>query len=159
MFLGLLQQRLQVLLLPLVEAALNVVRQIHCEPFSRQLAAAKLFLTRGHCLPKLRHGGGVLQIVLLDLATVNRLAITLTQPMDQGLAGANTTVITVSRNYRPLDALKQTLVLVERTLDQIEALASQAFGFRAFTSSHSYAQADYAAHGLRSLSVRDEAKG
>src|SRR2546425_1134694 len=76
--------------------------------------AAKLFHTRGHCLLKLRHGAGAFQIVLLDLATVNRLAIALAQPMDQGLAGANTTVITVSRNYRPLlDALKQTLVLVE----------------------------------------------
>src|SRR5438128_8593449 len=124
MFLGLLQQRLQLLVLLLIEAALDIVRQVHGEPFSRQLAAAKLFLTRGHCLPKLRHGAGAFQIVLLDLATVNRLAIALTQPLDQGLAGANATVITVSRNYQPLDALKQTLVLVERTLGQIEALTS-----------------------------------
>src|SRR5439155_19037850 len=97
-------------------------------PFSRQLAAAKLFLTSAHCLLKLRHSAGAFQIVLLNLATVHRLAIALAQPMDQGLAGANATVITVSRNYRPLlDALPQTLVLVERTLDQIEALTSQTF--------------------------------
>src|SRR2546430_1889321 len=148
------------MLLPLVEAALDVLRQIHCKPFSRQLAAAELFHTRSHGLLKLRHGAGAFQIVLLNLATIDGLAIALTQPMDQGLAGANATVITVSRNYRPLlDALKQTLVLVERTLDQIEAFTSQTFGFRAFTRYHSYPQADYAAHGLRSLSVRDEAEG
>src|SRR5881397_1654506 len=146
MFLGLLQQRLQLLLLLLIEAALDIVRQVHGEPFSRQLAAAKLFHTRGHCLLKLRHGAGAFQIVLLDLATVNRLAFALMQPMDQGLTGANATVITVSRDYRPLlEPLKQTLVLVERTLDQIEALTSQTLGFSTIASSDSDTQANYAA--------------
>ena len=150
MFLGLLQQRLQVMLLPLVETALDVLRQIHGEPFSRQLAATELFHTRSHGLLKLRHDAGAFQIVWLDLATVNRLAIAFMQPMDQGLAGANAAVITVSRTYRPLlDALKQTLVLIKRTLDQIEALTRQTFGFRAFINYHSYPQADYSARVRR----------
>src|SRR5215213_9331087 len=86
--------------------------------------AAKLFLARSIGACKFRHDLWSAHKLLFDAATIDRFAISVSQPVDQFRACSVLFVITVARcEWLLLDGSYKGAVLFERAGDQKEAFA------------------------------------